>query len=66
LSRDSARQAFALRTTEIIGQRLLVPSLIVVASGLWLVLRHDDLYDFAAIDLLLRWSVVVVVVVRPT
>jgi uncharacterized membrane protein len=120
LARDPARQSMILRTTEVIGQRLFTPlALIVVAVGVWMVLRYDDVYDFgdfwisyglgffvltflvgagflgprsrktaelidsgagedevrhasvplrmvAAIDAVLLWSVVVVMVVKPT
>jgi uncharacterized membrane protein len=120
VSRDPVRQSLALRMTEVIGQRLLTPiSLVVVAAGLWLVLRYDNVYDFgdfwvsyglgffvltfitgagflgprsgklaqqieagtdqdtilksatpfrviAAVDMLLLWSVVVIMVVKPT
>jgi uncharacterized membrane protein len=119
-ARDPARQSVILRTTEVIGQRIFTPlGLIVVAAGIWLVLRYDNLYDFgdfwvsyglgffivtllvgagflgprskqvaelidsgadqatvqqvsvplrvvAAVDALLLWSVVVVMVVKPT
>ena len=119
-SRDPVRQSLTLRTTELIGQRLLTPiSLLVIAAGVWLVLRYDTVYDFgdfwvsyglaffvltfitgagflgpragklareidagadqetilraagpfraaAALDMLLLWSVVVVMVVKPT
>jgi uncharacterized membrane protein len=119
-SRDPARQSVILHTTEVIGQRIFVTlGLIVVAMGVWLVLRYDNVYDFgdfwvsyglgafvvtflvgagylgpqsgkfaaaidagedqdtilgasaplrvvAALDALLLWSVVVVMVVRPT
>jgi uncharacterized membrane protein len=119
LSGDRTRQAVILRTIEVIGQRVFTPlALIVVAVGVWLVLRYDTVYDFgdfwvsyglgffvltfivgagflgprskraaeliesgadeatiqsvalplrivAAIDALLLWSVVVVMVVKP-
>ena len=46
-SRDPGRQAVILRTTEIIGTRIFVPlGLIVVAAGIWLVQRYDNVYDF--------------------
>lgn len=119
-ARDPARQSVILRTTEVIGQRIFTPlGLIVVAVGVWMVLRYDNVYDFgdfwisyglgffvltlllgagflgprskktaelidsgtdpaavaqasvplrvvAGIDALLLWSVVVVMVVKPT
>ena len=119
-ARDPGRQSVILRTTEVIGQRIFVPlGLIVVAVGVWMVLRYDNVYDFgdfwvsyglgffvltfilgagflgprskkvadliesgasadevrqvsvplrlvAAIDAVLLWSVVVVMVVKPT
>jgi uncharacterized membrane protein len=120
VSRDRARQSMILRTTAVIGQRVFTPlALIVVAVGVWLVVRYDNVYDFgdfwisyglgffvltfivgagflgprsgktaelidsgagedavrqvalplrivAAIDSVLLWSVVVVMVVKPT
>lgn len=120
VSRDPRNQSLALRTTAFIGQRIFTPlALIVVAMGIWLVLRYDTVYDFdvfwvsygfgafiltfligvgflgpqsakvaaqvdagadqeavlatarpfrivALADLLLLWSVVVVMVVKPT
>lgn len=120
LARDPARESMALRTAEVIGQRVFTPlALIVVAMGLWMVLRYDNVYDFedfwvsyglgffvvttivgagflgpragklsreidaasaqdaiardsralrliAAVDALLLWSVVVIMVVKPT
>jgi uncharacterized membrane protein len=119
-ARDPARQSVILRTTEVIGQRIFTPlGLIVVAVGVWMVLRYDNVYDFgdfwisyglgffvltfivgagflgprakrtaelldagadadevrlasvplrlvAAIDAVLLWSVVVIMVVKPT
>ena len=119
-SRDPARQSMMLRTTALIGQRIFVPlGLIVVAVGVWLVMRYDNVYDFgdfwvsyglgffvltflvgagflgprsektaelidsgagedpvrqvalplrivAAVDAVLLWSVVVIMVVKPT
>ena len=119
-ARDPGRQSVILRTTEVIGQRIFVPlGLIVVAVGVWMVLRYDNVYDFgdfwvsyglgffvltfllgagflgprskrtaeliesgvgedevrqvslplrlvAAIDAVLLWSVVVIMVVKPT
>lgn len=107
-ARDPARQSTFLRTTEVIGQRIFTPlALVVVAVGVWMVLRYDNVYDFgdfwvsyglgflgprstklaqqidsgtdqdtirrtsvplrlvAAVDSLLLWSVVVIMVVRP-
>jgi uncharacterized membrane protein len=120
LAHDPKRQSVILRTTEVIEQRLFTPlALIVVAVGVWMVLRYDTVYDFgdfwvsyglgffiftfmvgagflgprskrtaelidsgadheaiqrasvplrlvAAADALLLWSVVVVMVVKPT
>jgi uncharacterized membrane protein len=120
ISRDPRNQSLALRTTELIGQRIFIPlALIVVALGVWMVLRYDTVFDFgdfwvsygfgffiltsltgaaflgpqsakvarridagvdqetvlaaarplriiAIVDLLLLWSVVVVMVVKPT
>jgi uncharacterized membrane protein len=117
---DPARQSVILRTTELIGTRVFIPlALVVVAAGVWLVLRYENVYDFgdfwvsyglgffivtflvgagflgprskaaaeridsgadqdevartsvplrlvAAVDALLLWSVVVVMVVKPT
>lgn len=119
-ARDPGRQSVMLRTTEVIGQRIFVPlGLTVVAVGVWMVLRYDNVYDFgdfwvsyglgffvltfilgagflgprskkvaelidsgagedevrqvsvplrlvAAIDAVLLWSVVVIMVVKPT
>jgi uncharacterized membrane protein len=119
-ARDPGRQSVILRTTEVIGQRIFVPlGLLVVAVGVWMVLRYDNVYDFgdfwisyglgffvltfilgagflgprskkvadlidsgagedevrqvsvplrlvAAIDAVLLWSVVVIMVVKPT
>jgi uncharacterized membrane protein len=119
-ARDPTRQSVILRTTEVIGQRIFTPlGLIVVAVGVWMVLRYDNVYDFgdfwisyglgffvltfivgagflgprakrtaelldagadadevrlasvplrlvAAIDAVLLWSVVVIMVVKPT
>ena len=46
-SRDPGRQSLALRTTAFIGQRIFTPlAVIVVAMGIWLVLRYDTVYDF--------------------
>jgi uncharacterized membrane protein len=120
MSRDPVRQSLALKATEFIGQRTFIPlGLIVVAVGIWMVVRYDDVYDFgdfwvsyglaffvltfitgsmflgprsgklaeqidsgadqdtvqrtaapfrlvAAVDMLLLWSVVVIMVVKPT
>ena len=119
-SRDPRNQLLALRTTAFIGQRIFTPlALLVVAAGIWLVLRYDNVFDFgdfwvsygfgvfiltfltgvgflgpqsakvaaqidagadqdavlagarpfrivAVLDLLVLWSVVVVMVVKPT
>ena len=47
LSRDPRRQAVILRTTELIGQRIFTPlALIVIAVGIWMVVRYDTVYDF--------------------
>ena len=99
LSRDPTRQSVILRTTEVIGQRVLtVLGLIVVAAGIGFFIltflvgagylgpgskRAAELIDsgadqdtirtasvplrvVAAVDALLLWSVVVVMVVKPT
>ena len=47
MSEDRGRQSVILHTTEVIGQRVFVPlGLTVVAAGVWLVLRYDNVYDF--------------------
>jgi uncharacterized membrane protein len=46
-SREPARQTLALQFAEFIGQRVFSPlGLIVVASGIWMVVRYDQVYDF--------------------
>jgi uncharacterized membrane protein len=46
-SGDRARQSVILRTTELIGTRIFTPlALIIVAVGVWMVLRYDTVYDF--------------------
>lgn len=119
-ARDPQRQSVILHTAEVIGQRIFTPlGLTVVAVGVWMVLRYDNVYDFgdfwvsyglgffvltfilgagflgprskkvadlidsgkgedevrqvsvplrlvAAIDAVLLWSVVVIMVVKPT
>jgi len=46
-SRNPQRQAVILRTTEFIGQRIFIPlALIVVAVGIWMVVRYDNVFDF--------------------
>jgi uncharacterized membrane protein len=47
ISRNPRNQSLALRTTGFIGQRIFVPlALIVVALGVWIVLRYDTVFDF--------------------
>jgi uncharacterized membrane protein len=47
VSRDPARQAVVLRTTELIGTRVFQPlALLIVAAGVWMVVRYDNVYDF--------------------
>jgi uncharacterized membrane protein len=47
LSRDPARQSIVLRLGDVIGQRVFTPvALLVVAVGVWMVLRYDNVYDF--------------------
>ena len=46
ISGDPRNQSHVLRTTEFIGQRIFTPlALIVLAAGIWLVVRYDNVFD---------------------
>jgi uncharacterized membrane protein len=46
-SRDATYESNMLKTAEFIGQRIFLPlSLVVLATGIWMVLEFDPLFQF--------------------